>query len=318
MGLDLKDRKILDILSRNARTSLSEIAKKIRASPQTTHYRIDKLMEDKVITDFPSVIDHAYLNLIKVVVYFKVSYISQSKLKDIINYFKKHKFVVSVVECGGNWDLTVSYVVDNISHFNKILHSDFEAYPNQFSKHDIFFNVVTYFIEKGDLKNKHMIIGGDKDPVDLKKDDLLLLYELGRNSRISIVELSKRVKKDPKTILNRINFLKKLGILRKFTIEQDYSQLGFVTNLLLISYSKLDSTDEDKLVSFLINENEVASFSKIIGSANMEVYVKVKNPIALRTLLFRLREKFDTIKEINNIQVFGVHKSGFLPEGVVE
>jgi len=319
MGIDLKDRKILSILERNSRTSLTGIAKRIRASPQTTHYRINKLVEDKVIIEFPSVIDHAYLNLIKVVVFFKVSYISQSKMKEIIEYFKKHKFVVSVVECGGNWDLQVSYVVENISQFNKIIHNDFKEYPGSLSKYEIFFNVVTYFIEKTDLKNKFMIIGGDKDPLDLKKEDLLLLYNIGRNSRISVVELSRLVRKDPKTIMSRINSLGKSGILRKFTIETDYSQLGFVTNLLLVSYSKLDSTEEDKLVDFLINEEEIMSFSKVIGSANLELFVKVKNPIALRTLLFRLREKYsDLIQEIVNIPVFGVHKSGFLPEGVIE
>jgi len=204
MGIDLKDRKILSILERNSRTSLTGIAKRIRASPQTTHYRINKLVEDKVIIEFHSVVDHAYLNLIKVVVYFKVSYISQSKMKEIIAYFKKHKFVVSVVECGGNWDLQVSYVVENISQFNKIIHNDFDEYPGSLSKYEIFFNVVTYFIEKTDFKNKFMIIGGDKDPLDLKREDLLLLYNIGRNSRMSVVELSKVVKKDPKTIMSRL------------------------------------------------------------------------------------------------------------------
>ena len=319
MAIDLKDRKIMEILEKNSRTSLSGIAKKIRSSPQTTHYRIDKLVEGKVITSFHSIVDHAYLNLIKVVVYFKVSYISHSNMMEIIDYFKKNRYVVSVLECGGNWDLQVSYIVGNISQFNKIFHNDFKEYPNQLSKYEIFFNIVTYFIEKDDFKNKFMIIGGDREPINLKKEDLLLLYNLGKNSRISIVELSKLVKKDPKTIMSKIDLLQKTGLIRKFTIEIDQVELGFVTNILLISYSKLDSTEEDKLVDFLVNEEEIVSFTKVIGSANLELSVKVKNAIALRTLLFRLREKFSSlITEIINVPVFGVHKSGFVPEWVIE
>jgi len=52
MKLDKKDYKIIDLLKKNSREPIREIAKKTRIRPSTVHQRIQKLSEKGVIENF--------------------------------------------------------------------------------------------------------------------------------------------------------------------------------------------------------------------------------------------------------------------------
>lgn len=317
LKIDKKDLKILEILEKNSRQPISRIAKNLKLSPQTTFYRINRLVSENVILAFPTIVDHAYTHLIEIAVYYKISYISENKLKEIISYFLKHKYVTSIQECGGNWDLAVTYLVDNLSRFNKILHKDIQEFPKQFSSYDIFFTVVTHFFHIN--KKSNIIIGGDRPQIKLTKSNLLLLYHLSSDSRISILDLSKKLKKDPKTVIKKINNLKKLGLIKGFTIEKNESILNYSTHKFFISYTHPTLEEEENdFLKYAKKQEEVISLTKLMGKYNLALTVKTKSELELRRLLFRLREKYSNIvHEILDIPIYMVHKRIYLPESVI-
>jgi Lrp/AsnC family leucine-responsive transcriptional regulator len=55
--LDKYDRIILQILQGNSNTSLKEIAEKTGLSSSTIHYRINRLIKDKIIVTFTAQVD---------------------------------------------------------------------------------------------------------------------------------------------------------------------------------------------------------------------------------------------------------------------
>ena len=55
--LDKHDRVILAILQENSNTSLKEIAEKTGLSSSTIHYRINRLIKDKIIVNFAAQVD---------------------------------------------------------------------------------------------------------------------------------------------------------------------------------------------------------------------------------------------------------------------
>lgn len=319
LKIDNKDRKILNLLERNSRESLSKTAKKLRLSPQSLFYRINRLVSEKVILGFPTIIDHAFMNLIEVNVYFKISYISEKKLEEIIKYFSNHESIVSVVECGGNWDLIVTYLVENLSQFNKILHKDIQEFPKQLTSYDIMFTIATHFFLPNVNFKKHIIIGGDREPMKFKTEDMILLYNLSSNSRMSILDLSREIGKDPKTVLKRINSLKKLGIIKDYTLEIDHSKTGYSAHVLLISYHDPTAEEEKEFLDFIRRQEEITTLKKLIGEYNVALTLKVKNEVELRRLLFRLKEKFsDIIYEVLDIPIYYVPKRIYLPKAVME
>lgn len=55
--LDKHDRMILQILQENSNTSLKEIAEKTGLSSSTIHYRINRLIKEKIIVNFAAQVD---------------------------------------------------------------------------------------------------------------------------------------------------------------------------------------------------------------------------------------------------------------------
>lgn len=55
--LDKHDRVILQILQENSNTSLKEIAEKTGLSSSTIHYRINRLIKEKIIVHFTAQVD---------------------------------------------------------------------------------------------------------------------------------------------------------------------------------------------------------------------------------------------------------------------
>ena len=60
--LDNKDRKIIQILQKNARTPLKEIAAQVFLSSPSVSARIEKLEEEGVITGYSAKVNPIYLN----------------------------------------------------------------------------------------------------------------------------------------------------------------------------------------------------------------------------------------------------------------
>lgn len=59
MELDLKDSRILEILKKNSRLSIRDIAKKTAIRPSTVHQRISKLVKGGVIEGFTLKLNNA-------------------------------------------------------------------------------------------------------------------------------------------------------------------------------------------------------------------------------------------------------------------
>ncbi len=59
--LDLKDKKILYELDKNARASISDIGRAVRLNKNTVNYKIKRLEEQKVILSYYTVIDNSKL-----------------------------------------------------------------------------------------------------------------------------------------------------------------------------------------------------------------------------------------------------------------
>ena len=63
--LDSHDKKILEILLKNARESLNKIGKKVRLSRENVDYRIKKMIKEGLINRFNTIIDEKKLGLLR-------------------------------------------------------------------------------------------------------------------------------------------------------------------------------------------------------------------------------------------------------------
>ena len=92
----------------------------------------------------------------------------------------------------------------------------------------------------------------------IDKFDRKILYELSRDSRLSVERLAEKVGLSATPVRRRIKLLEEVGILKRYTIEIDLEKCGF--GQLMYVYVKLKSRDRDTISKF---EARVRTLSEV-------------------------------------------------------
>jgi len=113
--------------------------------------------------------------------------------------------------------------------------------------------------------------------IDVKIDeiDLKIIEELRKNSRQTYKELAEKFNIAIGTVYNRIKRLEEAGVIKSFTVDIDYSKLGYdLTAIIMIQVEGPYIIEvEKKIASF----NEVMSVYDITGEFDIAVIAKFKD-----------------------------------------
>jgi len=114
MNLDKIDTTILDMMKKDARTSLREIARVLRVSPDTVSNRVEKLIKQGIILSSTVVLDPSkigYSFITRFGVNVKPAYATQ-----VLEKIIKIPSVIIASKVIGNYDLVAISVVKNFQH----------------------------------------------------------------------------------------------------------------------------------------------------------------------------------------------------------
>jgi len=117
--IDETDYKILNEIALNARISITDLADKLKCSPQTINYRLNNLIKSGVIKGFRVNIDVSKLGL----EYFdvRINLKDHSQRMKIINYIKNNPHFKCLNTTIGYSDLETEFIVENMDKLNKIV-----------------------------------------------------------------------------------------------------------------------------------------------------------------------------------------------------
>jgi len=91
---DKTDIKILKILSKNARTPLLDIARKLNISQKTIAYRIKKMIKEKIILSFRALLDLNLLGIQYYKVHFTLRHKDKKRYEKLLAYTKAHPNII--------------------------------------------------------------------------------------------------------------------------------------------------------------------------------------------------------------------------------
>lgn len=107
--------------------------------------------------------------------------------------------------------------------------------------------------------------------------DKRLLYELDKNSTISITELSHKLRRSKQFILYRMKQLEKVNIVTGYNAIVDMSKLGFFTFRIYFKFQQITNEDESKFVEYLKkNFHQVWTITSIHGKWDYAIFFGVK------------------------------------------
>jgi DNA-binding Lrp family transcriptional regulator len=309
--LDKLDKRILYELDLNSRQTSSEIARKVKQGRDRIEYRIDRLIDLKVVRKFTTSVNLSSLGYTIYKMYIRID-AGSKKVQDFIAYLRKHNRVYWIALSDGSWDLMIAifarsgyeYVQTQqeiLSSFNSVI-VNFQIFQlielDVYNKH--------YLVGTGE---RSVLVGGEQVQNEIDEIDIKILKEISNNSRRSNVELADKVSSTPAIIKGRIDKMLAKGIITGFRVEVDLPTLGmesFKTQLFLRSY---DPKSLNKLRLYCKRDVNITYFIQQIGSCSLEIESEVEGYDHYHRLIENLRQEFPSY--IRNFQTVLIRKTYF-------
>ncbi len=320
--LDYIDKKIIYELGKNSRQSYEKIARNIHSKKGIISYRINQLIENKIITKFVPVFALSKIGIISSKIYLKLQGLSTESEKTLQKFLISHKKIAWVAKSVGSWDLLLGFYTKTLNEFAQVKDEILEKFSNYISEYDIshienglVFNR-DYLIDTPVLYRKELLYAGRVENIKLDSKDRHIIQEMKNNSRFHILNISKRLDLDPRTIINRIKNLKERDILQGYTVFLDLNKINHQLHKLCIYLKNYNKKQIASLISFLkLNPNTI-HLVKAIGSWDFEVEAEYDNLTDVYKYISNLKNKFPKIiKQIDLVTVTDELKLDFFPEG---
>ena len=319
--LDVKDRRILYELDVNSRLANSEIAKKVGLSKQVVGFRIKRLINEKIISFFYSVIDISKLGFTVHKNFLRFQNLDRGKEKELIDFLVHHPNIVWVASCDGKFDLAFGtwakdmvFLDNTITELNKKF-GEFIAERQIASIIRGDYYVRDYLIHKEKSSDyRESFFGAVPSPVKMDEDDWKILTMVAQNSRITAVQISQSVKLSVDAISKRIKKLESSGIIKHYNIVPNESKYPLMHYKVLIGFRNITEEKEKSLREYCRTNKNIVYSVKCLGPWEFEIDMEVENAEKFREIMREIKTKFnDLLKDYSALQIYQVHKYNFCP-----
>ncbi|WP_290900500.1 Lrp/AsnC family transcriptional regulator [Ferroglobus sp.] len=143
----------------------------------------------------------------------------------------------------------------------------------------------------------------------LDRLDYLILAELQEDARKSLREIAEKLGVAEATVYNRINKMKKLGIIEKFIPVINYSKLGF--DLIAVIGISAEGGHVVELEDLLAKEPNVTAVYDVTGEFDVIAVAKFKDRDSLNSFVKRIAG-LEHVKKTYTMVVLNVVKETHL------
>lgn len=316
MELDKKDREILYQLDLNSRQPDSEIAKKVRLNKNTVWYRINRLVENKVIIKFVTLINPVKFGKSIFKLYVRLQDVTDDTWNEIKDYLISHKQVFWLTRNEGNWDIITAVWAKTPFDFYEF-YSDFSTKFNKFilekqvtNQIEVPFFSRSYLTEKeGEIK---CMWGGEVSEEKIDDINIKILENLSTNSRIPSTELANKLKTTARVVSYRIKELIKRKIILAFSIEVNQAAIDYDYYKVILYLKNLTKQKEHSFIEYCKEQGNVLYYIKTLGPWELELELEVKNHKELNKIMNSIRKEFgDIIKSYEPLLIVEEYKGEY-------
>ncbi len=127
--IDLVSKKILNILSNDARISIADLAKKVKSTENIVKNKIKHMEDAGIIVQYRAMINLSKLGLafFKANIYFSV--LEKRREMALIEYLRRHQRVTYYIQSIAPWGAEIEFVAESISDFRGVM----DAIKDKFS-----------------------------------------------------------------------------------------------------------------------------------------------------------------------------------------
>ncbi|MFA5797704.1 MAG: Lrp/AsnC family transcriptional regulator [Candidatus Woesearchaeota archaeon] len=318
-SLDLKDKKLLFELDKDARKSFPQIGKKIGLSQEVVFHRVNRLMKRGIIKRFQTVASISRMGYIAPKIYIQLQNISHQKQEELYAYLRAHSNIFWFGICQGRWDLIIAYWSRDTFEFGTLVDDLLYRFSTSIlerqitiGKNTIQFNRRWFYHDN--LEPIESDFGSAQESVQLDRIDEKILRYLGNNARLSVVELAKLIKTTASVVHYHLKQLEKSKIIVGYKISIDAHTLGYESCKSFIYFQNITEKRRRELIAFCKMHPHIINIVLCVGPWDMEIEFEVENFDQFYDLMNKVKEKFpDIIKNYESVVFKEEPKQSFVP-----
>ncbi len=306
--LDVKDKKLVYELDLNSRLSIRQLSKRIGLSQEATRYRLNRLKEKGVITNFVTYLNFTKLGYFGYCVYCRYNNTSEQKKNEIKNYLKKDEQIYWIAEFGGRIDLAFSILAKNPLEFDKILSQIMNKYSGYLADIKLIVKLEPHKYPRKYLAEPMGVPEEKKiefDDYRLSKTERKVLGKITTNARINYATISDEIGVPLSTVIYSVKKMIKEDIIGGFTILLQPNTFGYQSFQVNIVTQNINEEKLKKLLFYCKTHPNIIFFIKVLGDWNVELIYEVENMKKMQESLIELRNQFsDIIKDVELVNLF--------------
>ena len=308
MDLDLLDKKIMYELDLNARASVTEIAKKVRASKETVNFRIKRLLKEGYIKGFYTVFNTAKLGYFYYKTFLKFHRTTPEIEKEIIEYVKSQKNCAYLGSCEGPYDLTFLLMVKNARQFKEFLTNFKEKFGDYVPEKEVHTVLTTHRLNEKFLfagkTSKHSFYQDEISHYSIDIIDAKIMQILSTEARINLIDLGNKINIDSKVVKYRIKKLEKEGIIIAYVSAPNFGKLGL--QFIQINFNLKNIKTASSIIEFFDKTNKCLYALELLGKYDLTIEIHVENDGVLREIMEDFKQQF--VEQYNDYDIFNMYK----------
>ncbi len=320
--LDLKDKKILYELDKNSRISYAQLSKEVGLSQESVRYRVNRLIQNKIIFKFFTKVDVSKLGLTFYKFLIKFNNINNQKKEEILNYLVKQPMVNWSVATDGSYDISFVILVKNLLDSKKFLSELYQQYGNHIGKREFSINLIgeylprDYLVDKKRATKEGTSYTAKSHKVEIDKTNLKIISFLTENSRTSAVDMATKLNISADSVLQRIKKLEKEKIITGYNLVLNQEALNQIHYKVFIYLN--DISIENQIYSYCRTIPKITYLINSFGEWDIELDVEVKNVDEFRAIMMDLNSKFsNVIRDYFSLIIYKIHKYNLFPKGMI-
>jgi Lrp/AsnC family leucine-responsive transcriptional regulator len=310
--MDKKDNKIVFELTRNAKLSNKQLAKKIRLSESSTIYRLNNLYKNKVILGTHAIVDFSKLGYQAYRFYFNFQNTTTKEETEIRDWLINNKSTDVVGVCSGDINIACINWLKSAKEIDELVKSLREKYGKYIKDFEPTYYLKTYFFNRNylvDNKDRNYFSTGSNDVVEYDNIDYKILEVLSKDARLSKREISLKINVPLRTITYRISNLEKNKVIMGYSINLNYDKVGI--EYYKIGFVLSNNVKFDDLISFAANLDNTIFVDYCYSRFYFELNVEVKNYSELESIINIAKDKFGGISDLFVFRVKQYYKFEF-------
>lgn len=314
MRLDLKDRKLLFALEKNARSTHASLAKIVSLSKDAVAYRLRRLEHEGLIKGYRAIINIAKTGYLTFRVYMQLMDMPQAALDEMIAFLKSDQQTWWIARLDGSWDFLFAYHARSHQDF----HDFYRLFASRFRKY-VKTKLISPVTSYQEIPRRYLVpeeylpsVRQSASQVTLDAVDERLLMKLAVDGRIRMLDLAKAVGVDVKTAKSRIRRLEKEQVILGYKVDIDVGLLG--RDFYTVEIDLNDYEDYAAICQELLSYKETTSWVEAIGSYDIECDMEIEASHEFYQITNDLKKKYAAIREIRYFRIVENYKIQYIPD----